>query len=132
MTDQTNAPAGVVSRTEFGPVARVAIVPYEGGRRAKVLRAIDERLGNKEPWIVRAAEGTLLYDAETVRAIVEGAWCAGYYNAGYTNDSAYAEKQAEAFADAFLLPNTERSGAERPTGALSCAACGPHEKGNDV
>ena len=47
-----------------------------------------------------------LYDAATVRAMLEGAWCAGYYNAGYTNDSAYAEKQAKAFADALLLPNT--------------------------
>jgi hypothetical protein len=28
--------------------------------------------------------------------------------------------------------NAERSGAERPTGALSCVSCGTHEKGSDV
>lgn len=31
-----------------------------------------------------------------------------------------------------LVDNTERSGAERPTGALSCVSCGTHEKGSDV
>ena len=43
-----------------------------------------------------------LYDAATVRAILEGAWCAGYYDAGYTHDSAYACKMAEKCADEFL------------------------------
>lgn len=46
-----------------------------------------------------------LYDEATVRAMVEGAWCAGYYDAGYTHDSAYAEKQAEKCAAEFLGPN---------------------------
>lgn len=46
-----------------------------------------------------------LYDEATVRAMVEGAWCAGYYYAGYTHDSAYAEKQAEKCAAEFFGPN---------------------------
>lgn len=46
-----------------------------------------------------------LYDAATVRAMLEGAWCAGYYDAGYTHDSAYAEEMAEKCADEFLGPN---------------------------
>jgi hypothetical protein len=46
-----------------------------------------------------------LYDAATVRYMLEGAWCAGYYHAGYTNDSAYACKMAEKCADEFLGPN---------------------------
>jgi hypothetical protein len=46
-----------------------------------------------------------LYDAATVRAMVEDAWCAGYYHDGYKNDGAYASAQAEATADEFLGPN---------------------------
>jgi hypothetical protein len=64
----------------------------------------------------------LLYDAATVRYMLEGAWCAGYYDAGYTNDGGYACKMAEKCADEFLRPNTERSGAERPAGAASSVA----------
>ena len=50
-----------------------------------------------------------LLDAATVRQMVEGAWCAGYYDAGYTHDSAYACKKAEECADAFLGPNLSLS-----------------------
>jgi hypothetical protein len=53
-----------------------------------------------------------LYDAATVRAMVEGAWCAGYYDAGYTNDSGYAFKRSTECADGFLLPNTGNERAE--------------------
>ncbi len=38
----------------------------------------------------------------TVRQMIEGAWCAGYYDAGYTHDSGYACAQAEKCADEFL------------------------------
>ena len=38
----------------------------------------------------------------TVREMIEAAWLAGYYNAGYTNDSAYASQQAAKCADEFL------------------------------
>lgn len=48
---------------------------------------------------------TPLYDAATVRKMLEGAWVAGYYDAGYTHDSAYACAQAEKCADEFLGPN---------------------------
>lgn len=37
-----------------------------------------------------------------LRAWIEGAWCAGYYDAGYTYDSAYADKMATEFADGAL------------------------------
>jgi hypothetical protein len=57
--------------------------------------ADDKPLKNAEP----------LYDAATVRYMLEGAWCAGYYDAGYTHDSAYACKMAEQCADEFLGPN---------------------------
>lgn len=50
-------------------------------------------------------EVVAFYDAATVRRMIEGAWCAGYYDAGYTHDSAYAEKMAEKCADEFLAPN---------------------------
>jgi len=52
-----------------------------------------------------------LLDAATTRYMVEGAWCAGYYDAGYTHDSAYACKRAEKCADEFLGPNVR---ANRP------------------
>ena len=55
------------------------------------------------PWMVRDVKA--LYTAEDVRYMLEGAWCAGYYDAGYTHDSAYAEKMAEKCADEFLGPN---------------------------
>jgi hypothetical protein len=57
--------------------------------------ADDKPLKNAEP----------LYDAATVRYMLEGAWCAGYYEAGYTHDSAYSSKMAEKCADEFLGPN---------------------------
>jgi hypothetical protein len=38
----------------------------------------------------------------TVRQLIEGAWCAGYYDAGYTHDSAYACAMATKFADEAL------------------------------
>ncbi len=50
-------------------------------------------------------EVTAFYDSATVRKMLEGAWCAGYYDAGYTHDSAYACKMAEKCADEFLGPN---------------------------
>lgn len=56
------------------------------------------------PWMTSNVKA--LYTAEDVRYMLEGAWCAGYYHAGYTHDSAYAEKQAEKCADEFLGPNT--------------------------
>ena len=46
-----------------------------------------------------------LLEAATVRYMVEGAWCAGYYDAGYTHDSVYSCTMAEKCADEFLGPN---------------------------
>ena len=46
-----------------------------------------------------------LYDLSTVRLMLESAWRAGYYHAGYTNDIAYAEEQAGKAAQFFLTPN---------------------------
>ena len=53
----------------LNPVARVVIVPYEGGRMAKVIRALDEGL-DKESWIARVPEGALLYDQGAIDASV--------------------------------------------------------------
>lgn len=61
-------------------------------------------------WKAQGLGVTLAYTAEDVRYMLEGAWCAGYYHAGYTHDSAYAEKQAERCADEFLGPNAEATG----------------------
>lgn len=68
--------------------------------------------GNGEPrpedvayWKAQGLGVTLAYTADDVRYMLEGAWCAGYYDAGYTHDSAYAEKMAEKCADEFLGPN---------------------------
>jgi hypothetical protein len=44
---------------------------------------------------------------ERVRYMIESAWCAGYYDADYTHDSAYASKKAEECADQFLGPAAE-------------------------
>jgi hypothetical protein len=52
------------------PVARVVIVPLTDGRKAKVLRAIDERLNDTAPWIASVPEGTLLYDQAGLDAAV--------------------------------------------------------------
>lgn len=38
-------------------------------------------------------------DQFTVREVLEGAWRAGYYDAEYTHDSAYAAMKSKAFAD---------------------------------
>lgn len=51
-----------------------------------------------------------VYTAAQVREMLEGAWCAGYYDAGYTHDSAYACKMAEKCADEFLGHNVQISG----------------------
>jgi hypothetical protein len=95
MTDKTTAQAGVVSSTEFGPVA---------WRHSKTYCLYETE--EEVPLADGDEHAEPLYDAATLRALVGGAWCAGYYDAGYTNDSAYSEKKAQAFADACLLPNT--------------------------
>jgi hypothetical protein len=51
---------------------------------------------------------------ERVRDMIEGAWCAGYYDAGYTHDSAYAAKKAEECADQFLGPASGAQGTGAP------------------
>lgn len=60
-------------------------------------------------------------EAFTTRQLIEGAWCAGYYHAGYTNDSAYADQQATRYADAALTPSpgaaVERGGSEHSVDA---------------
>lgn len=39
-------------------------------------------------------------EIERLRAELADAWIAGYYHAGYTNDSAYATEQAELYVAA--------------------------------
>jgi hypothetical protein len=53
----------------------------------------------------------------SVRQMIEGAWCAGYYNAGYTNDSGYADEQATKCADELLAESDS-------SGCTACAMCG--------
>jgi hypothetical protein len=49
----------------------------------------------------------------TVRDWIEAAWCAGYYHAGYTHDSAYSQHQAKEFADHALAGLAALSAPER-------------------
>lgn len=62
--------------------------------------------------VVAAVDGR---EAFTTRQLIEGAWCAGYYHAGYTNDSAYADQQATRYADAALTPSPGAAGDEPST-----------------
>ena len=46
-----------------------------------------------------------LYADEPVRELLADAWVCGYYDAGYTHDSAYAYARADEHAAAALGPN---------------------------
>jgi hypothetical protein len=52
----------------------------------------DEKIVNPEVYVVAQPA-----PQPDVRQMIEGAWVAGYYEAGYTNDRAYAEKQAKEY-----------------------------------
>ena len=97
--------------------------------------------GSPDPWTVwqaawvaaratptDAARAPAPQDAQALRAWIEGAWCAGYYDAGYTHDSAYAHKRAEEFADAALTqsaPQASQTGCVGPADRkLPCGHCG--------
>jgi len=41
-------------------------------------------------------------DQRKLREMIETAWIAGYYHAGYTNDGAYAQAEAAKCADELL------------------------------
>lgn len=62
-----------------------------------------------EEWKAAAIEdGMVAYwdcwqaSRKQAREMIEAAWVAGYYHAGYTNDSAYAQEQAAKCADELL------------------------------
>lgn len=62
----------------------------------------------KLPDSIERSEWKRLYDEDTVRIMLEGVWCAGYYHNGYTHDAAWADKMAEKCAEEFLEMNHER------------------------
>ena len=51
-------------------------------------------------------------ERERWRTSLESAWIAGYYDAGYTHDSAYAEKQAEKCAGELMATSEPAAGSE--------------------
>jgi hypothetical protein len=104
MTKQTEArepdrPLALSSSAVFGPKvwARKDQLQHASARGGLLCAMYPDTKGR--------ADLEPLYDAATVRAMVEGAWCAGYYHDGYKNDGAYASAQAEATADELLGPN---------------------------
>lgn len=104
MTEQTPDPCGSDSSDQFGPAAwwhraENGNIRCWTSAHTESLRLAKEIGFELEP----------LYDKATVRLMLEGAWLAGYYDAGYTNDSGYACKTASECADGFLLPNSNLS-----------------------
>jgi len=112
--DETAQPAdeGPVER-RVRPQAWSPALTYPNYEQQRVWANGEPRPEDVAYWTAQGLGVTLAYTAEDVRYMLEGAWCAGYYHAGYTHDSAYAEKEAEKCADEFLGPNVR--GNREPT-----------------
>ncbi len=103
------ADAGPLERT-VRPCAWSPALTYPDYERQRVWANGAPRPQDAAYWEAQGLGVTLAYSADDVRYMLEGAWCAGYYHAGYTHDSAYAEKQSEQCADEFLGPNAKLNG----------------------
>ena len=100
--EEAASPNGSALSDELGPTAW--LVTWQGGEHQYVQAFASEMTAVDK---ARIMGGTCepMFSGKVVRHMVEGAWCAGYYDAGYTHDSAYACKKAEECASEFLGPN---------------------------
>lgn len=98
---QTGTPGIVLSSDGFGFTA-----PAEYARLFPTAAA-GHQPEPREPDEQASAAGSVAAGVEpetfTFRQWIEGAWCAGYYDAGYTHDSEYAHMMAEKFANEALV-----------------------------
>jgi len=100
-----SAAVGIPVGRTVRPCAWSPALTYPNYQQQRVWANGSPRTEDAAYWTAQGFGVTLAYSAEQVRQMIEGAWCAGYYDAGYTHDSGYSCKKAEECAADFLGPN---------------------------
>lgn len=102
-TDTTNTDAGRASALERD--VRPCAWMHEDGRVVPAA-TMDAARRDGGAMLSSLRDYTVpLYADEPVRKLLTDAWVCGYYDAGYTHDSAYAYARADEHAAAALGPN---------------------------
>lgn len=118
--DDSTFAAGAPVERPVRPQAWSPALTYRNYEQQRVWANGQPRPEDIAYWKAQGLGVTLAYTAEDVRYMLECAWCSGYYHAGYTHDSAYAEKQAEQCADEFLGPNVPVEPAPKGSARTGC------------